>query len=381
MYNIKNNFGRSAKLTFEMNNNNISENKDEFYNAPASLYIPTKSHNKYYSAPNSDPKTELKINIRKTMNKASLGLLMFYGCGILFQAAVLIIAFIYSSKGAAAYNEFVNFVSEPTFNLLINSFYQAIFMTLPFLLSAAISKQRPSDILIYNKPKKNSVLPFAILGLGGAMLCNLANSIIYSLFSLFGATPQGGNIDMDLGIGSLFLNLVTIAVIPALFEEFAFRGIFMGLLRKKLSCPASIILSAAAFGLIHGNFAQMPFAFLMGLLLGYLYAASGSLWVPMLVHMLNNSYSVVIDHLTHAMPSAEANVVFYFSLLVFLLSGVAVFCYIVKKRPEMLNIEKEEEKLVSTSGMLKISFSSPIFIISAVLFIIDAVVKQFSGVL
>ncbi|MBR5451787.1 MAG: CPBP family intramembrane metalloprotease [Clostridia bacterium] len=365
----------------ETNNYNIPENQDKIYNAPSSLYFPTKRNSDFYQLPHRDPKDELKTEIRKTVNKASLGLLIFYGCGIIFQAVILIIAFIYSSNGAAAYNEFVNFVSEPTFNLLLNSFYQAVFMTLPFVLAAAISKQRPSDILIYNKPKKNSVLPFAILGLGGAMLCNLANSIIYSLFSLFGATPQGGNIDMDMGIKSLFLNLVTIAVIPALFEEFAYRGIFMGLLRKKLSCPASIIISAAAFGLIHGNFAQMPFAFLMGLLLGYLYAASGSLWVPMLVHLLNNSYSVILDHITHSMPSSEANIVFYLFLLIFLLSGIAAFCYIVKKRPEILNIEKEEEKLISTSGMLKIGFSSPIFIISAALFIVDAVVKQFSGAL
>ena len=365
---------------FETNNNNIPENDDKIYNAPSSLYIPVNNSFQYTPIV-TDPKTMLKTELRKTVNKASLGLLMFYGCGILFQVAIMIIAFIFSRKGAAEYNEFVSFVSEPTFNLLLNSFYQAIFMTLPFVLAAIISKQRVSDILIYDKPKSKSVIPFAILGLGGAMLCNLANSIIYSLFSLFGATPQGGDIDMDLSIGSLFLNIVAVAVIPALFEEFAFRGVLMGLLRKKLSCPASIIISAAAFGLIHGNFAQMPFAFLMGLLLGYLYAASGSLWVPMLVHLLNNSYSVILDHITNSLSAAEANVIFYFSLLILLLSGIAAFCYIVKKRPEILNIEKEEEKLISTSGMLKIAFSSPVFIISAALFIVDAVVKQLSGVL
>ena len=366
---------------FETNNSNIPKNENEIYNAQSSLYIPTKNNSYCYKIQSLDPKLELKNEVRTTVNKASLGLLIFYGCGILFQAVIMIIAFVFSAQGTVAYNEFVDFISEPTFNLLLNSFYQALFMTLPFALATMISKQRVSDILIYNKPKKHSVIPFAILGLGGAMLCNLANSIIYSLFSLFGATPQGGNIEMDLSIDSLFLNVFTIAIIPALFEEFAFRGVFMGLLRKKLSCSASIIISAAAFGLIHGNFAQMPFAFLMGLLLGYLYAASGSLWIPMLVHLLNNSYSVILDHITNSMSTFEANIVFYFSLLILLLSGIAAFCYILKKRPEILNIEKEEEKVLPTSAMLKIGFSSPIFIISAALFIIDAVVKQLSGVL
>lgn len=367
-----------------MNNiddNNISENQSKIYNAPSSLYIPVNSSGYYYTAPVLDPKLQLKKEIRSTVNKTSSGLLLFYGCGILYQIVITIIAMAYAQMGKESYNAFVSYISDPSFNLLMNSFYQALFMTLPFILSTFISKQRPSDILLYGKPKKGSVIPLAILGLGGAMLCNLANSIVYSLFSLFGSTPQGGNVEMNLGIESIFFNVFTIAVIPAVFEEFAFRGIFMGLLRKRLSSSAAIIISAAAFGLMHGNFSQMPFAFLIGLLLGYLYVASGSLWVPMLVHMLNNTYSVLLDHITNGMPTLTSNIVYFTSLVTLLLLGIVALCYIIKKRPEILDVPKEEETLIPTSGMLKIGFSSPVFIISALLYIIEAVAKQLEGVL
>ena len=362
----------------DFNKNNIPENEEK-NPTPESFYIPTKSAPVYYAPVAPDPELLLKKEYRKVANKASSGILFFYGFGVVFQAVITILAFSFAAQGQAAYNEFVDFLSAPTFNLLLNSFYQCLFMTIPFIIACAISKQRSSDVLCYSRPKQKSVIPLTVLGLGGAMLCNLANAIISMLFSLFGSTPQGGNIEMDYSLGSFFLNILTVAVIPALFEEFAFRGVFMGLLKKRFSVSASIIISAAAFGLIHGNFAQMPFAFLMGLILGYLYAASGSLWVPMLVHFLNNSYSVVLDHISNSLGTASTNVIFYATLCLLLIAGIISFAYITKKRPEILDFE-EQGKELSTPKMIKIGFSSPVFIIVTVLYFIDAVVKQIGGV-
>ena len=57
---------------------NIPENEAKIYNAPSPIYIPTKNvHNNYY-VPILDPKLELKYELRKTVNKASSGLLIFY---------------------------------------------------------------------------------------------------------------------------------------------------------------------------------------------------------------------------------------------------------------------------------------------------------------
>lgn len=358
-------------------NNKVTPQAEQESTATTPIYIPVKSAPLYYTPKVTDPDLLVKKEYKSAANRASSSLLLFYGCGMLFQIVIAVLAVIFLAKGNAEYNEFVSFISATTFNLLLNSFYQCLFMTVPFIISAAISRQRASDILSYKKPK--GILPLAILGLSGAMLCNLANSIISALFSLFGASPQGGNIEMEYSVGSFFLNILTIAVIPALFEEFAFRGIFMGLLRKRFSTSAAIIVSAAGFGLIHGNFAQMPFAFLMGLILGYLYAVSGSLWVPMLVHFLNNAYSVCLDHITHGLDTTSSNVIFYASLCVLLLSGIITLIYIIKRKPQLLHYEDEEKEL-STPKMLKIGFSSPVFIIAAVLFMLDAVIKQIVGV-
>ena len=361
----------------DTNTNNIPE-KEQKISPQAPIYVTTKNPPLYYAPIADDPKLKLKKELRSVANKACSGVLLLYVCGVLFQIAITILAFIFMSKGEVIYNEFLGFINTPTFNLLFNSFYQAIFMTLPFIVAGVISKQRPSDILCYSKPK--NIIPLSILGLGGAMLCNLANIIIHFVFSLFGSTLKGSNLEMNCDMGSFFLNIITVAVIPALFEEFAFRGMLMGLLRKRFSTSASIIISAAAFGLIHGNFVQIPFAFLIGLILGYLYAATGSLWVPMLVHFLNNAYSIVIDHITYNMPTSASNIVFYTSLCILLLSGIIAFIYIIKTNPETLNYN-DNKKDFSNPEMLKIGFTSPVFIISAVFFLIDAVTNQIGGVI
>ena len=98
---------------------------------------------------------------------------------------------------------------------------------------------------------------------------------------------------MDNAVGILAIGLV-----GPVAEELVFRGAIEGQLLKKWKDPKwAILVSALIFGLIHFNPAQIPFAFLIGLLLGWLYYRSGSLLLVMVVHVLNNSLSVWMTHL------------------------------------------------------------------------------------
>lgn len=98
---------------------------------------------------------------------------------------------------------------------------------------------------------------------------------------------------MDNAVGMLAIGLV-----GPVAEEIVFRGAIENHLLKKWKNPKrAILVSALIFGLIHINPAQMVFAFLIGLLLGWLYYRSGSLLLVMLIHVLNNSLSVWTTHL------------------------------------------------------------------------------------
>ena len=99
------------------------------------------------------------------------------------------------------------------------------------------------------------------------------------------------------------LALAALAVAGPIAEEFCFRyGLEGSLLEdrresdggRKFPVWAAVVVSAAVFGLIHVNPAQIVGAFLFGLYFGALYAFTGSLWPSMLCHVLNNLAAVVM---------------------------------------------------------------------------------------
>ncbi|MFA4851062.1 MAG: CPBP family intramembrane glutamic endopeptidase [Bacteroidales bacterium] len=98
-------------------------------------------------------------------------------------------------------------------------------------------------------------------------------------------------------LGGFFVNLLMIAVIPAIGEEFLFRGILQPLFQQwSKNIHIAVILSAFLFSAIHIQFYGFIPRFMMGILLGYVFVWSGSLWVPILVHFVNNSAAVIVSY-------------------------------------------------------------------------------------
>ena len=84
--------------------------------------------------------------------------------------------------------------------------------------------------------------------------------------------------------------MLAIAIGAPIGEEIMFRWGIMGhLLKRNVSVPASILVSAVLFGLMHMNPAQVFFAAAMGIMLGILYWRSGNIIWPIILHVLNNS--------------------------------------------------------------------------------------------
>lgn len=98
-------------------------------------------------------------------------------------------------------------------------------------------------------------------------------------------------------MGSMWLNLLAMAVVPAVGEELFFRGIILryGLQLTK-NMHVSVWLSAIVFTVVHLEYLNAFPILFMGLLLGYLYVYSGSIWWNVLLHFLNNAMIVLIHH-------------------------------------------------------------------------------------
>ncbi len=133
-------------------------------------------------------------------------------------------------------------------------------------------------------------------------------------------------------IGSLITNIIIIALLPAIAEEFMFRGFIQRILVSWTKRPhLAILLSAAIFSFIHFQFYGFVPRMLLGMLFGYLFYWSGDIKLPIFAHFINNFVGVMaayyhpenIDVKPEDLPMNHVYI-YYLSLLAL---GVLVFAF------------------------------------------------------
>ena len=123
-------------------------------------------------------------------------------------------------------------------------------------------------------------------------------------------------IEMDANTEQVFASLmkepwgyVAIGILAPLAEEIVFRGAILrtllGMVSKKTHWVA-IMISAAFFGVAHGNVAQFVNALLMGLLLGWMYYRTKSLVPGILMHWVNNTMAYILNNI---MPQSDGKLI------------------------------------------------------------------------
>ena len=102
--------------------------------------------------------------------------------------------------------------------------------------------------------------------------------------------------------GGLIINLLLMAVLPAIGEELTFRGVLQRLFTSRLIASSpyrqtphiAMWCSAVLFSAIHLQFYGFVPRMLMGALFGYMLVWTGSLWIPILMHFTNNAAAVLL---------------------------------------------------------------------------------------
>ncbi|MBO9152966.1 CPBP family intramembrane glutamic endopeptidase [Chitinophaga sp. GCM10012297] len=130
---------------------------------------------------------------------------------------------------------------------------------------------------------------------------------------------------------SLVVNLVLIALAPAIAEEVLFRGVIQNLvLRMVKNGWVAVVITALFFSFIHFQFLGFMPRALLGFLLGAIYLVTGNLWLSILAHFLNNGLQVVLVFLYQAKMSnydamADEHVPLYFGLLSTAVTGLLIW--------------------------------------------------------
>lgn len=153
------------------------------------------------------------------------------------------------------------------------------------------------------------------------------------------------NQELFISMSHNIFGVISIAIAVPILEELLFRGAIEGhLLRKGWSPKRAIIVSALIFGLIHGNPAQIPFAFLIGLLFGWLYYRTGSIIPGIAGHIINNSFgawsmaTVTKEELSQTTMETLGTTTTYILLLLSVVVFIGMYFYLNKYLPKPTQI-------------------------------------------
>ncbi len=226
-------------------------------------------------------------------------------------------------------------VSIPGFSAMIQSnavFYEAVnaalavtIISVPFLFAYLYQKRRG---LVKRLPlgTPNDAKAAVLLVFIGLMCCvagSYATGILTSVLeSVFGVTFTMPESDMTIDSVPIFLiTVLSTAFVPAFVEEFAIRGAVLQPLRRH-GDKFAIVMSALVFALMHGNMVQIPFAFIAGIAIGYAVTVSGSMWVGVAIHFLNNFMSVLMQTAVDNLPTTQENIAILAILAVIFTAGI-----------------------------------------------------------
>ena len=122
--------------------------------------------------------------------------------------------------------------------------------------------------------------------------------------------------------------ILTVAVIGPICEEIIFRGVILERLLKKYNPNKAILFSSMIFSIIHLQPLQVISTFFIGLILGWIYLKTQSLWVCIGIHIINNFVAVMTmdDSMDTAATYFDNNLLYIGSVAVAI--GIAYLSYI-----------------------------------------------------
>ena len=173
----------------------------------------------------------------------------------------------------AAFGLFSNLGDEVVVDAVSTAIIQiGIMLFLPFVLYMAFFHQKPKQVFSDFKFKRigiKALLICILLGLLGYVI-NLYASTFFSIIlnSLGYRYSGGGGVEYDT-IPKLLFGVASVALLPAICEEFTHRGLLLNGTRKLWGYKTAIIVSSIFFGLMHLNIQQFFFATILGIFMAY----------------------------------------------------------------------------------------------------------------
>lgn len=228
--------------------------------------------------------------------------------------------------------------AQPDIEKITNALIKVVGAQTPWILFISVIMTLPTYYLIYQNRRAELRTFLSVRGIGYlsipilvifALSLNFIIELLLSLVSQIDALSpifeQYNQLATLITGGDFVLSLLAVGIIGPIFEEILFRGLVFGELRKITKVQVAIFIQALLFGIYHMNLVQGTYAFVIGILLGYVYYRSSSIISSIIVHVTINSSTVLMSQVLNADGFGSwGGAIYAASIILFIATGAFI---------------------------------------------------------
>ena len=306
-----------------------------------------------------------KAGVKRTAKLVGILLCLY----VAFRYAIsFAFSFFYGTVLAVSPTFFTTPIGEIVYQA-VNIVMYIIMVFAPFLIYAFLIKIPRKAALPFSRPRLSLIVPAVPITLGASVLGIMAASVILTAFASIGLEYNITPDPTPNSVVAKVLYIISLSVLPAIFEEIACRGILMQSLRRH-GDGFALIVSSIVFSLLHGNFMQIPNAFVLGIVIGFFTLRTNSLLTGMTMHFFNNFIITLIDVFVTPNQSEMEQTLTTLALFgVYAIIGVLALVFVLVKHKNILSLERGYG-VMKLSSKLGAFYSHPLIIVGTVIFVL-----------
>lgn len=264
-------------------------------------------------------------------------IVQFAAVRVIASAAVANGTITAAGKSTAELQEELNSLIN-RYSLHLTALTNVVLIPIYILLLMGDEKKRRNSLGIrYTTPGIKRLGVVFVLGMSAAVSVN----VIVSLSQIARFSPKYQQVSEVIYSGGLFMEIVSAVISAPILEELFFRGMIYKRLRDMINVKAAVVISALFFGAFHGNLVQFVYAFIIGLMLAYVYEKFKTIWAPVIFHIGANFISVLI---TEFMPQSMNNAaVILGAMLISMVLTFVLLKYVYGYNAGSVPVQKSEE--------------------------------------
>ena len=172
----------------------------------------------------------------------------------------------------------------------------------------------------------------------GITICGIPIAMLLNAFASVLSSSQSSGME-DTTVYPFWLSLICLAIVPAVIEEYIFRGVILGAYLK-METMAAVLISSLFFGLLHLSLGSVMYGFFFGCVFALIRVITGNIAYTMLMHVTFNSLNVLLEYVNiGAVP--------IWVVLAVMLVCIVGFVALMKKllHETSIHVEKKRHKI------------------------------------